>query len=116
MSIHTQIIIAAVILLAVLISGCQPTVTESVPGASASDNQANASDPQAPAAPPTLISTLIRPQGRWASTFDSNDLDAVQSYNLVVLKDALIQMSQRIRAIEAWIDPNSTPLTMEDTE
>jgi len=116
---HTQVIIASVILLAVLISGCQKPVTEPTPGASAQDSQAIDPDPQAPAAPPSLISTLLVPQGRWAATFDSNDLEAVQCYNLVVLKDAVIQLSQRLSVLEAGqvvsSDPN-TPDPVEATE
>ena len=123
---HTQVIIASIIMLAILISGCRKTVTEPTPEASAQDTQAIAPNPQAPAAPPTLISTLLVPQGRWAEVFDSNDLASVQCYNLVVLKDALIQLSQRITVLEAGPvvapvvspvvpDPN-TPAPVEATE
>ena len=101
MNIHRTIIIASVILLANLFSGCRRVEVAVAP------------DPQ-----PTLQSALLVPSAEWSATFDANDLESIVAYNLVALRNAVIQVSQRLRVVEGLtiIDPNTETPVVKATQ
>lgn len=55
----------------------------------------------------TPLAKQIMPVGaNWAEMYDANDLEVAQTYNIAVLRAALLEMLQRIKKLEAIVDPN----------
>lgn len=90
MSLYTQIILASSILLVILISGCGVKPVEVDPTTA-------------------MRSSLLIPNARWSKSFDPNDWESIQTYNLVALREALIETIGRVSVLEKSEDGDSDP-------